>query len=104
MSNGCVVLQDLHMNMIDPVPIPTGHLKKIVPEDQTNSDNEEYTEEENGKRKHKTITSTSTSMNMNTETNHTKELSDDVKNMDTNIKPDTSTNATPIITSDGKTD
>ena len=51
LSNGCVVLQDLHMNMIDPVPIPAGHLKKIVPNDETNSDNEEYTEEANGKRK-----------------------------------------------------
>ena len=39
------------MNMIDPVPIPAGHLKKIVPNDETNSDNEEYTEEADGKRK-----------------------------------------------------
>ena len=28
LSNGCVMLHDLHTNMIDPVPIPAGHLKK----------------------------------------------------------------------------
>ena len=38
-------------------------------------------------------------MNTNTETNQIKELSDDVKNTDTNIKPDTSTTATSNITS-----
>ena len=38
-------------------------------------------------------------MNMSTETNQIKELSDDVKNTDTNIKPDTSTTATSNITS-----
>ena len=87
------------MNMIDPVPIPAGHLKKIVPNDETNADNEEYTEEASGKRKQNTITSMSTNMNTNTETNQIKELSDDVKNTDTNIKPDTSMTATSNITS-----
>ena len=87
------------MNMIVPVPIPAGHLKKIVPNDETNTDNEEYTEEANGKRKQNTITSMSTNMNTNTETNQIKELSDDVKNTDTNIKPDTSMTATSNITS-----
>ena len=88
------------MNMIDPVSIPAAHLKKIVPKDQTNSDNEDFTEDANGKRKWNTITSTSTNMNTNTDTNYMKELSDDVKTMDTNIKPDTSMTATSNITSD----
>ena len=88
------------MKMIDPVPIPAGHLKKIVPEDETNSDNEDYTEDAHGKRKQNTIKSPGTNMNTNTDTNDIKELSDDVKTTDTNIKPDTSMTATPNITSD----
>ena len=43
--------------------------------------------------------STNTNTNTNTETNQIKELSDDVKNTDTNIKPDTSMTATLNITS-----
>ena len=44
LSNGRVMLCDLHMNMIDPVPIPAGHLKKILPENEANSDNDECTQ------------------------------------------------------------
>ena len=60
------------MNMIDPVPIPAGHLKKIVPKDETNSDNKDYTEDAHGKRKWNTIKSMSTNMNTNTDTNDIK--------------------------------
>ena len=60
------------MNMIDPVPIPAAHLKKIVPKDQTNGYNKDYTEDANGKRKWNTITSMSTNTNTNTDTNYMK--------------------------------
>ena len=88
------------MNMIDTVPIPAGHLKKIVPKDETNSDNEDYTEDAHGKRKQNAIKSSGTNMNTNTDTNDIKELSDDIKTTDTNMRPDTSMTATPNITSD----
>ena len=45
------MLHDLHMNMIDPVPIPAGQLKKILPENEGNSDEEEFTQDNYGKRK-----------------------------------------------------
>ena len=52
------------MNMIDPVPVPAGHLKKIVHEEI--SDGEEYNQTPNGKRKRSTIMAANNSMTTNT--------------------------------------
>ena len=30
LSNGCIVLRDLEMDLIDPVPIPASHIKKVI--------------------------------------------------------------------------
>ena len=31
LGNGCIVLRDLEMDLINPVPIPASHIKKEVP-------------------------------------------------------------------------
>ena len=51
LSNGSVILRDLHLNMVDPVPIPQGHLKKIVQEDKAEIEDEPREQWLNRKRK-----------------------------------------------------
>ena len=41
LSNGSMILRDLHINMVDPVPIPQGHLKKILKEDKAEIEDEQ---------------------------------------------------------------
>ena len=103
LSNGCVMLHDLHMNMIDLVPIPAGHLKKILPENEANSDNDECTQDKYGKRKQNTISSMSTNTNTNMETKNTDRDFNGVRMSNTNATPNTNTNVTSIDTSNEQT-
>ena len=100
LSNGSVMLHDLHMNKIDPVPIPAGHLKKISPENEANSDNDKCTQDKYGKRKWNTISSMSTNTITNIETNN-RELNG-VRMSNTNMTPNKNMNVTSIDTSNDK--
>ena len=41
LGKGNVIIRDLHLNMVDPVPIPKGHLKKIVQGDKRDIEDEQ---------------------------------------------------------------
>ena len=64
LSNGGVILRDLHLNMADPVPIPQGHLHKIVQEDNVEVENEQNEQWLNRKRKWNTTTNTNIKINV----------------------------------------
>ena len=58
LSNGNMIIRYLHLNMLDPVPIPKGHLKKIVQGDKRNIKDEQNEQWLNRKRKWNMITNT----------------------------------------------
>ena len=41
LSNENVIIRDLQLNMLDPVPIPKGHLKKIIQVDKRDIEDEQ---------------------------------------------------------------
>ena len=67
LSNGCVILWDLEMDMIDPVPLPASHIKKIVPEYESDSDYED----DNNTTQHAPKRKRNTNVNTNDMTNTT---------------------------------
>lgn len=100
LSNGCVILWDLHLNMLVPVPIPQSHLKKIILEDETDSDYEQYSQESNGKRKQNMTTSRYVKTNNNATAMADTEYKDETNTgINTDITTDTSMNTKPNITS-----
>ena len=109
LSNGCVILKDLHLNMVDPVLIPQGHLKKIVPEDMTEAESEDDQHQQGSNRKRKWNMTTNTNVKMNvtmTEISDTEFMEgiDDTANtsntgMNTDANMDISMNAKPNSTS-----
>ena len=38
LSNGCIVLRDLEMDLINPVPIPASHIKKVIQKYESDGD------------------------------------------------------------------
>ena len=77
------------MNMIDPVPVLAGHLKKIVHEEI--SDGKEYNQTPNGKRKRSTImaanNSTTTNTIVSTDTKSNEETVTDTEARNTDVTP-----------------
>ena len=100
LRNVCVILRPLHLNMIDPVPIPQGHLKKIIPEDDVQSVEEQYSQESNGKRNQNTKTNTDTRMNIKTDTTYETEYMEEDSIINTDMKAETTMNVKPNDTSD----
>ena len=88
------------MNMIDPVPVLAGHLKKIVHEEI--SDGEEYNQTLNGKRKRSTIMAANNSMTTNTivstDTKSNEETVTDTEARNTDVTPNINTTGKMIET------